>query len=143
MEFGVNKSFSAPFQTLEGVVIFLAFLLSNLRALVFYSLFSRFAWVEIILWALTALIVIFILKRWGLIGDYWMIWHNNWLLGLFILLALASVCWSLDFYTTLFRALELLFATLVASYIGMRFRSGQLSVFLFWFGAILLILSLE
>jgi hypothetical protein len=131
------------------VILFLAFLLANLRALVFSSLFPDphvfpgAAWLEIAWWIFTVLMMARILRRLNRVDDFGIIWRRNWPLGLFVFFALISVFWSLDFYTTLFRALELLLATLVASYIGMRFRPVQFSVFLFWFGAILLILTFE
>jgi O-antigen ligase len=68
-------------------------------------------------------------------------WRRNWLLAAFVLLAFASALWSLSFVVTLFRALELLFATLVAAYVGISYRPRQLLTFLFWFGAILVILT--
>src|ERR1041384_3829010 len=127
----------------ESLILFMAFALSNLRALVFYSLFSRFPWAQIALWGGITLVVIFLLKRMNLIGKYWMSWRKNWPLALFICLAFVSISWSLALSVTLFRALELLLATLVASYLGMRLRPYQLSAALFWFGAIVLMLSME
>jgi len=125
----------------DSSIVLMAFLLSNLRALVFYSLFAGSAWVEIALWGIITLVAVFLMKRMNLIGEYFAIWSKNWLMGLFIFLALVSAFWFLDFFVTLFRALELLFATLVAAYIGMKLRPVQLSRSLFWFGAILIILS--
>jgi len=57
-------------------------------------------------------------------------------------LAVISILWSIGPVASLFRALELLFAALIAAYVGIRFRSEQIMDILFWFGAGLFILSI-
>jgi len=132
----------------DGIIIGLAFLLANLRALVFIFLFpdtSKLlgpAWIEIFLWLLITPAAVFVLIRENQFGEYVLLWRRNWLLGLFILLAFLSAFWSVGFTATLFRSLELLFASLLAAYVGMRFRSERLLDALFWFGAILFIFSI-
>ena len=134
--------------TFDGIILFLILILSNLRALMFFSLHPESsmplspAWIEIYLWFIVALGVLYILIRDDLTAQYLMAWRRNWLLGLFVFLALISAYWSLGFAVSLFRATELLFATLVAAYIGIRYRPEQMIELLFWFGAIMLILSI-
>ena len=134
--------------TLAGVILFFVSILANLRALMFFTLYPEtasafdLAWVEILLWFLASLGTLYLLIRDDLIPGYLLAWRCNWQIGLFILLALISVLWSIAPVVTVFRALELFFAALVAAYIGMRYDSAQLMDFLFWFGAILLILSI-
>lgn len=134
--------------SLAGVVLFSVFILANLRALMFFTLYPEtssafdLAWVEILLWFLAALGTLYLLIRDNLIPVYLLAWRQNWQIGLFILLALISVVWSIAPVVSVFRVLELFFAALVAAYIGMRYDSAQLMEFLFWFGAILLILSI-
>jgi hypothetical protein len=134
--------------TLDRILLFIALVLANLRALIFIFLFPdpRLlfgpAWIEISLWFLVTLGVVYVLIREDRIVDYLLAWKANWLVGLFLFLALISVFWSLDSVVTLFRALELLFATIIAAYIGIRFQQAQLMEILFWFGTILLILSI-
>lgn len=121
--------------------------LANIRALQVSTLYPDpsvrcgLAWIEIALWGLTALVVLCILRQKDLAGAYVALWRRNWLLGLFVLLALLSVSWSLAPRVTVFRALELLLATLIASYLGLRCRPAQLMAVLSWFGAIFLLLS--
>ena len=134
--------------TLAGVILFSVSILANLRALMFFTLYPEtssvfdLAWMEISLWLLSSLGILYLLSRDGLIPGYLLAWRRNWQVGLFIFLALISVLWSVAPIVSVFRVLELFFAALVAAYIGMRYDSAQLMEFLFWFGAILLILSI-
>ena len=99
------------------------------------------AWIEIALWFLLVVVILYNLTRNAQLGDYLSMWRRNWLPAVFIMLALISTLWSIEPLTTLFRSLELFFATLVASYFGMRLVPEKLMDALFWFGALLLILS--
>ena len=137
-----------PLSTLDKLILALAFLLANLRALVFIHLFPDTstllgpAWIEIGLWVLAAAGVIYLLVREGLAGEYLSSWRSNWPVALFVSLAFLSLLWTTSPVSTLFRSLELFFATLVASYFGMRLRQEELLDSLFWFGAMILILSI-
>jgi len=53
-------------------------------------------------------------------------WQRNWLLGLFICLALASLTWTVLLSATIYRAFLLLFITLIAAYLGMQFSRRDL-----------------
>jgi len=140
----VNKRFF----TFEGFILFVVIVLTNLRALIFFTLYpetgSAFgsAWIEIGFWILAGVGVGYLLVRDNLMTQYFSTWRMNWVLGIFIIIAFISALWSLDFSVTVFRALELLFATLIASDIGIRYRSDQLMTILFWFGAFMLIFSI-
>lgn len=128
-------------------VLILAFILSNLRASLFFPLFPDaafpfgLAWIEIVLWIFAAVVASLILRREGLLGDYLSLWRANWPLIVFVLLALASVLWSIDASTSWFHGMELLFTTLLAAYIGTKYSTSQFLQILFWFGAILVILT--
>ena len=100
------------------------------------------AWLEIALWFGTTLAVAHSLKRENQLAGYLSLCRRNWPLGVFVVLALVSASWSLDGAATLFRALELLLATVVGAYIGTRYRPSELLEILFWAGAIFLILCL-
>lgn len=133
-----------PEKIILGLVLFLA----NLRALVFIFLFpdtSRLlgpAWIEIMLWMLAGAGVLYLLARHNEWTYFLTSWRRNWLLALFLLLAFFSSLWSVNPLATVFRSLELFFATLIASYFGMRLGPQKLLDLLFWFGAILLIFSI-
>gem|GEM_PF-570258 len=147
---GIGQNMSQPVfrLTFDGIILFLVLILANLRALMFFTLYPDAstllspAWIEILFWLLAVLGVSYLLIRNDYITIYILAWRRNWLLGLFVILALFSSFWSLSFAVSLFRALELLFATLIAAYIGIRYRPDQLLEILFWFGAIVLILSI-
>lgn len=130
------------------LILFFAFLLANLRATMFVFLYPDTsvllgpAWIEIALWFLLSMIVLYDLFRTGRIDDYLWMWRRNWIPALFTLLAFISLLWSIAPVATLFRSLELLFAALVASYFGPRLVPEKWLDALFWFGAILFILSI-
>lgn len=133
--------------SLDGVIVLAAFVLANLRATMFVYLYPdtsillSAAWIEIILWLFISLLAAYRLTRDQWVSPYLIRWRRNWLLALFILFAFVSISWSMGPGVTLFRALELFFASLLAAYIGTRYRPQQLLEFLFWFGALLLMLS--
>jgi exopolysaccharide production protein ExoQ len=132
---------------LDSMVLFLAPILANLRATIFVFLHPDVsvllgpAWIEIAIWLLLGLAVVYSLARNGTMSEYLSMWRRNWLPALFILLAFLSTLWSIAPLTTLFSSLELLLAAIVASYFGMRLVPEKLMDVLFWFGALLLILS--
>jgi exopolysaccharide production protein ExoQ len=133
---------------LESIILFIALILANLRATMFVFLHPDVsewlgtAWIEIALWLCIAVVIVYNLALSGQMRDYVSMWRRNWLPAVFILLALLSTVWSVAPLATLFRSLELLFAALVASYFGMRLVPEKLMGALFWFGALLFILSI-
>ena len=133
---------------LDSIVLFIALILANLRATIFVFLHPDVsvllgpAWIEIAIWLLLGLAVLYSITRSGNMSEYLSMWRRNWLPALFILLALLSTLWSIAPLTTLFSSLELLLAAIVASYFGMRLVPEKLMDALFWFGALLLILSI-
>lgn len=143
---GVNNK-GGKAHPFDGNILTLTFVLSNLRATMFVylhpdtSILLGPAWIEIFLWIVVFAGVIYTLKQENLLAEYVLRWRRNWILGLFVFFILISILWSVDRTVTLFRALEILFATLVASYIGIRNSPERLMEFLFWFGAVLLILT--
>jgi len=133
---------------MDQAILIFAFLLANLRATIFIYLYPDPsvlwgpAWIEIALWIFITLAVGYNLSRNDQVGEYLSLWRGNWLLALFILLAFVSALWSIGPAVTWFRSLELLFASLVAAYFGMRLGPERVMEGLFWFGTILFILSI-
>jgi exopolysaccharide production protein ExoQ len=133
---------------LDSFILLVAFLLANLRATIFVylhpdtSVFLGPAWIEILLWLFLVVTILYDLTHSNQWREYWYLWRLNGLLTLFILLAFVSLGWSIDPLVTWFRALELLLATLVASYVGLRLSPERIMDGLFWFGAVLFILSI-
>ena len=142
----MNKGLSQA--RLDAIILFVAFVLANLRATIFVylhpdpSVLLGAAWMEIALWLLLVVVILYSLIRNDEMSQFLSMWRRNWLPALFILLALLSILWSIGPLVTLFRSLELLFAALVASYIGMRLAPEKLMDTLFWFGAVLFLLSI-
>jgi exopolysaccharide production protein ExoQ len=134
-------------RNIDGIILFFAFFLANLRAFIFIHLFPDTsvllgaAWIEIALWLFLFLAMSYSLIHNNQIDIYLSAWRSNWLLVLFIVVTLVSVTWSVARVTTVFRALELMLSTAIGVYIGIRYRSSELLRFLFWFGAIVLMLS--
>jgi len=132
----------------DAFILVFAFSLANLRASIFIFLFPDTsgllspAWIEIALWLVLILAVLYKLIQANQLSSYLLMIRRNWLVVVFMLLTMVSVFWSIDRVVTLFRAIELLLATLIGVYLGMRYRPRQLLELLFWFGAILLILSI-
>jgi O-antigen ligase len=136
-----------PQSSLDAIILFSALFLASLRGTMFVylhpdtSIILSPAWIEIVLWVVVAVVILHRLSSNGQMADYLSLWRRNWLPALFIVLAFLSVLWSIAPAATWFGSLELFFATLVGSYFGMRLDPGKLLDVLFWYGAILLILS--
>jgi O-antigen ligase len=132
-------------QFMDVLAVSLILFLANSRALRIYSLFPATdsivapAWREIALWILAAGLVVFLLKRHSLYKAYLNAWKKNGLIFLFIGLAFISLVWSVSPVASLFRALELLFTTLLGAYIGLRYNLRGLLNILFWFGTIVVL----
>jgi O-antigen ligase len=129
-------------------VVFLAFILANLRATMFVYLHPDTstvlgpAWIEILLWLVVAAIALNDLARNDLRAEFLQKWRRNWPLAVFVVLVLLSTFWSMGATVTAFRALEFALATLAAAYVGTRYSPGEFMESLFWFGAVLLILCI-
>ena len=133
---------------LEKSILGLVLLLANLRALMFVFLFPNLsnplgiAWIEILLWVLATIGVVYLLVHNRQLSLYLAMWRKNWLILLFIGLAFLSILWSAAPLATIFRSMELVLATLIAAYFGFRFLPEQMMEVLFWFGTVLFILSI-
>ena len=142
----MNTRLSRP--SLDAIILFSALILANLRATIFVYLHPDTstllspAWIEIALWIFLVVVILYNLARRGEMGDYLWMWRRNWLPALFILLAFLSILWSVGRVSTLFSSVELLLAAIVASYFGIRLVPEKLMDVVFWFGALLLLLSL-
>jgi exopolysaccharide production protein ExoQ len=145
---GERTMAKAPLSSLEKIVLCLVLVLANFRALVFVFLFPDLsnpfgvAWIEILLWMLAVASVLYLLLHNRQLSTFLALWRRNWLLLLFIGLAFLSIFWSVSPLATLFRTLELAFATLIAAYFGIRLLPQRMMGVLFWFGALVFILSI-
>lgn len=126
-----------------GLVLFL----STLRASIFWPLYVNtttifsVAWVEIGAWILLAALIVRILRKDGVWGDFVAQWRKEKFLLAFLSFALFSMFWSISFGASLYRTSILLFSTFAGAYIGYQYGAQRLLEVLFWFGAIVIILS--
>lgn len=124
-----------------------AFILSNLRATMFWRLlvvgfgFDALPWAEISLWLLVTWLALRSLWREGLFSEYLSYWRKNWTLALFVFVSLCSISWSVAPEVTIYRSLALFFSTFAGSYIGYRYSVREIMELLYHFGAYLLLVS--
>jgi len=134
-------------RVVDILAVSLILLLANSRALIFNSLFpgtdsiGGSAWREIAVWILATGLVVLSMQRHSLFKTYIDSWKNKLLLFLFIGLAFFSLAWSVSPAASLYRASVLLFSTLLGAYIGLRYDLRGLLNILFWFGAVVIMIS--
>lgn len=123
-----------------------AFILSNLRGTVIWELLKQvfhptaLPWIEIFIWVALFVMTVRSLVRENLVADYILLWMQNWILVVFVAVALLSVVWSISFSTSLYRSAALLLSSLIGAYIGLRYSTTGLLNILFRFGTLLLII---
>ena len=127
----------------EIFILILALYLANQRALVWGNLFPdttnwySSAWIGSALWVVVLAGLLWVLAQTASLRSYVQQWRANFLLVVFLYLALLSIVWSI------YRAICVLGASLVGAYIGLRYPLEGLLRILFWFGVVLVILSFE
>jgi exopolysaccharide production protein ExoQ len=130
---------------MEIVAITMILFLANIRAMRFFSLYPATAtlggqaWREVFLWVLTAGLAFWLLIRRKMLNDYVAAWKKHWPLFLFIGIAFLSLSWSVSPGATLYRALVLLFSSLLGAYIGLRYNIRELLKILSWFGVVVVV----
>lgn len=110
--------------TLRESIFFISFILASLRATLFFPFYYiktsldplGYAWIEIVLWAAVLFFALIHLSKENQIAQYLDVWRNSKILILFLVFAGLSIFWSISFSATLFRLLELFFATSLAIY---------------------------
>jgi O-antigen ligase len=123
-----------------------AFILANLRGTVIWDVLKQgfqitdLPWLEVFVWVILFRFTFRALVKAGLLAEYLLLWRRNWMLAVFIVVAFASVLWSVSASATFYRASALLFASLIGAYLGTRYAVKELLDILFQFGTILLIL---
>jgi exopolysaccharide production protein ExoQ len=143
----VRRAAGLPERLADAAIVIFAFFLTNLRALVYWPLFpdtskpTGLAWVEVGLWAIPLGLMGWVLTRDGLLGSYACAWRRNWLLTVFIILAVASVFYSVSPSASVYRVCCLLFASLIGAYLGVRYNPQRLLILLFTAGAVAVIMS--
>nr|BAL53471.1 O-antigen polymerase [uncultured Chloroflexota bacterium] len=132
---------------LDWVIFALAFTFASFRPTVFAIGYPVLAHVfnngpiATAFWALATALASWVLIRNDQFDSYAQRFRKNPFLLLFIALALSSVFWSIQPILTLYCALELLFATLLGVYFGLRHSPEKILEALFWFGVVIVFLS--
>ena len=125
-----------------------AFVIANLRSTVLWDLLrqgfqlTELPWIEVLSWLVLALLAVRSLHRENKGADFTQLWRQNWVLILFIAIALLSLIWSVSFRATIYRGSVLLFSSFIGAYLGFRYTLEDLLNILFRFGAALLIFCL-
>jgi O-antigen ligase len=130
-----------------GIVLALTAWLSNMRSFVSWNLhpatreFSEQASLELAGWFLTTLLVLRLMQPEGNLLTYRRKWRQQPLLIAFLAICTASLLWTVDQTVTLFRVAVILNSTVIAAYIGMRWRPVELLRYLSWFAIAVVLAS--
>jgi len=131
---------------IESWIWVIAFVLSSLRATIFWNLFldafhmKALPWIEIGLWMVLAVLAFRSLQAENLFNEFMFSLKRNLFLVAFIVVVLASISWSVAPGITAYRSLTVLFSSLLGAYIGFRCSNRKLMDILYKFGAMLLVL---
>ena len=112
---------------LELLVIEFAVLLVNATAFNYryqfpdVVLFTGYGWVYARVALVVSWIVAFLLYWDHLFNNFWNVWKKNWVLLIFISLAVLSLMWTVDLPATLYKLAFLLFSSWVAAYLAVRY----------------------
>src|SRR5215212_10615416 len=148
----MNPSAKTKFQllldTVEIVVIFLAFALVSINSLI---RFRQFPEVDnysdnegnyIFAALLVILMIVYLLWKNHLLAAYVTAWKQNKLLIAFLTYAGLSILWTVYIPATFYKLIFLFFATIAGSYLAVRYQLSGLINILTWVGAIFALLSI-
>jgi len=128
---------------IEGFILINLVVLTNNRVFIFnarhlfpMSLYNWALWRELMLWFVTLLLSTWVLSRDGLLQSYLDRYKKNWLLIAFVGFATISLSWTIYPAATFYQLAVLIFTTLIAGYIGVRYDIGQFINILIWIGCI-------
>lgn len=110
---------------LEGAILVLTLYAVLLRGSVFRGLLPS-TWMEIGIELVLVVIAYWILRLRSLLDLYFELWKRNWLLFLFIVLAVASLFWTIDEAATISRTLALILSSALAAYIAVRYQLREI-----------------
>jgi exopolysaccharide production protein ExoQ len=141
----ISKPHFYFFQFAEVLAFVVFFFLVNRRIFLLWSMsLEGFAFgkivPELLLWScITVFFLIRILKDIGLPAFYHA-WRINFPLLLFILIALLSLSWSINFAITSYKVLVLVLTSMIAAYVGLTRTPREFAHMLAWLGGIVAVL---
>lgn len=137
----------ASFEKRKNIIIGLALFLATLRGSVFWPFFAEtssllsVAWIEVGLWALLSVLIFQKLRgdrAWNNFIDQWC--KKKMLLS-FLVVSFLSIFWSISIQASFYRTSILLCSTFAGAYIGYQYGLRRLLNILFWYSAIVVIMS--
>ena len=123
-------------------------------AILFFLTIRRISWVgytsleehafqitypEIILWVLVLALFLWIARSKSIFPVMISTWKKNWIFPLFILFAVFSILWSMNFPVTIYKVIVLVGCSAVAAYTGVAYKGKSLFQGFWWFSAIVAI----
>ena len=129
-------------------ILVLSMFLATLRGTIFWTPFWKTTplftpgWTISILWGLVAILIISRFKKSNQWNEFARLWKKEKILLIFLSFSFLSIFWSISFADSSYRFSILLFSSLAGSYIGFRYGIRRLVDILFWFAAVIIILSL-
>ncbi len=111
----------------EAIVLALLFSAANIRGLVIRGYFpAEGAWIEVVIELGVLLLASWLLWRSGQLEVYARAWLKNWPLAAFIVIAAASLFWTVDITATLARVLILVLSSMLAAYLAVRYTLNEI-----------------
>jgi len=129
-------------QISDLLLLFITFFLSNFSAFIHYIwLIPEVVLIETAIWLIVAIVIVWILKRHGLLSVFVANLGKNWIILPFAAYAGFSIFWSVSWEISLSRWLILLFTIITGGYIGLRYTMDELVRYLSVFGVYILVVS--
>jgi len=131
----------------EVNILVLALFLASLRGSIFWPFYAKtsslfsVAWLEVGAWILLAVLIVRMLRKDSKWMDFVRQWRGEKALLAFLVVAFLSIFWSISVHASLYRTAILVFSTFTGAYLGYRYGVRGLVSVIFWFGAIVVILS--
>jgi O-antigen ligase len=133
---------------LEGLVIFVSFMLVNTNAFIRFRQFPDvYAYSDnelnyIAAAIITLFLIGYLLRRNNLLTDFLQAWRKSVFLVAFLAFALVSMLWSVYPAATSYKLVFLFFSTLAGSYLAIRYGIGGFVRVLEWVGGVCVVISL-
>jgi O-antigen ligase len=138
----VIVSFKNYRQTLELLLIFSLFFLSNMLAFAYaFWLVPVLVLLVTIVWLLLTALTVWLLNKHDLISEFVEIMKRNWLVLPFLIFSAFSIVWSVKPDISFYRWLVLLCTLITGGYIGLRYRMQEIIRLLSVFGIYILLIS--
>jgi len=143
-----HSKYPLLFNTLEVMVVFLAFGLVNINSLVRFRQFpevdnySDNEWSYIFAALITVALIGILLRKNQLLEEFTSAWRRNASLMIFLAYALVSRAWTVYPSATSYKLFFLFFSAIAGSYIAIRYKIRGVINVLTWVGGVCVVLSI-